>query len=145
MPKVSVPLLYADGCRQQLSTGGDMAIIWLVEDDVGLAKLTKIALVKKGYNVTVFHEANNIVEEAEKQKPDLILMDVMLPGLSGGEAVQALRKNPKFSDIPVIFMTALLSKEESELGLTIDNVNYKTLGKPFEIKHVLEMVESYLH
>jgi len=121
-----------------------MVKILLVEDDQNLANLTHIALVKKGFEVIVFHEAGQALEEIKEQKPDLILMDVMLPDLSGPEAVKVLRKNPDLMNIPVIFLTALLSKEESELGLTVDKVNYKTLGKPYEINHLLELIKISL-
>ena len=121
-----------------------MAKIWLVEDDQNLANLTKIALVKKGYEVIVFHEAMKAVEEAKKQKPNLILMDVMLPDLSGPEAVRALKEDVNLKNTPVIFLTALLSKEESALGMTVDKVNYRTLGKPYEIKQLLELIETSL-
>ncbi|MBF0504995.1 MAG: response regulator [Candidatus Omnitrophica bacterium] len=121
-----------------------MAKIWLVEDDQNLANLTKVALAKKGYQVMVFYESLQVLAEAKKQKPDLILMDVMLPGQSGPETVTALRNDPNFRNIPVIFLTALLSTEESALGMTIDKVNYKTLGKPYDIKRLLEVVETSL-
>ena len=121
-----------------------MAKIMLVDDDVNLANLTKIALVKKGYTVTVFHEAIKATEGARKQNPDLILMDIMLPDQSGAETVKIFRKDPHLKDIPVIFLTALLSSAESELGLTIEGVNYKSLGKPYAIKRLLELVETTL-
>jgi len=121
-----------------------MAEIWLIEDDENLAKLTQIALGKQGYQVIVFHEAHYAVELAKTQKPDLILMDVMLPDATGPEALKSIKKDPKFQSVPVIFLTALLSKEESALGLTVDNVNYRTLGKPYEIEWLMEMVERLL-
>ncbi len=121
-----------------------MAKIWLVDDDKNLANLTRIALVKKGYEVVIFHEALKAIEEAKKQKPDLILMDIMLPGISGGDAVQELRKNPALKNIPVIFLTGLVSSEEDieKTGINIDGVIYKTLGKPYEIEQLLQMVGS---
>ena len=121
-----------------------MAKIWLVEDDVNLAHLTKISLVKKGHEVIVFNDAVKAVEETKKRKPDLILMDVMLPGLSGPEAVKLLRKDPNSRDIPVIFLTALLSSGEKDLGISVDGINYKSLGKPYDIKQMFELVESTL-
>lgn len=124
-----------------------MAKIWIVEDDRNLANLTKIALVKNGYDVAVFHEAIKSIEEAKKQKPDLILMDIMLPELSGAEAVKALRKDPNSKDIQVIFLTGLISSGEDaleETGITVDGINYKTLGKPYEIEQLLKLVESAL-
>jgi len=121
-----------------------MARIWLVEDDRNLANLTRTALEKNGYIVDVYFEAAGLLEEAKKHKPDLILMDVILPDVSGPEAVKALKKESSLRGIPVIFLTALLSAEESEMGLTVENIQYRTLGKPYEIKQLLELVESAL-
>jgi len=121
-----------------------MGTIWLVEDDRNLANFTRIALIKKGYEVVVFHEALKAVEETKNHMPDLILMDVMLPDISGPDAVKIFKKDPNLAGIPVIFLTALLSREESELGLTIDDINYKTLGKPYEIKDLMQAIENIL-
>ena len=120
-----------------------MAKIWVVDDDLNLANLTKVALVKKGHEVMIFHEALKAIEEAKKRKPDLILMDIMLPGVSGAEAVKELRKDPNLAEMPVIFLTGLIGNEEEGVenkGINIDGVNYKTLGKPYEIKQLLELV-----
>jgi len=122
-----------------------MARIYLVEDDRNLANLTKVALVKKGYEVVVFHEALKAIEEIKKRKPDLILMDVMMPGVSGAEAVKELRKDTNLAKIPVIFLTGLIGGEEEDVehkGINIDGINYKTLGKPYEIDQLLKMVGS---
>ena len=122
-----------------------MARIFLVDDDRNLANLTKIALSKKGYEVIVFHEAIKAIEETKKIRPDLILMDIMLPGVGGGEAVKELKKDPNLKNIPVIFLTGLISCGEDDVektGITIDGINYKVLGKPYEIEQLLKMVGS---
>ena len=124
-----------------------MAKLFLIDDDRDLANLTRTALVKKGYEVLVFHEADRAIEQAKKQKPDLILMDVMLPLVSGGEAVKRLKKDPNLEDIPVVFLTALISSEEKSLeetGINIDGLNYKTLGKPYEIEQLLKLIKDVL-
>jgi len=122
-----------------------MRKIWLVEDDRNLADLTKIALVKNGYEVRVFHTALNAIEEAKHQMPDLILMDIMLPEFSGPEAVKELRKDVHLAKIPVIFLTGLIGSQEEDIehkGINIEGITYKTLGKPYEIKRLLELVKS---
>jgi two-component system, sensor histidine kinase and response regulator len=125
--------------------GGDsMAKLWLVEDDKNLANLTKIALGKKGHEVEIFSEGLKAVEVAQKRKPDLILMDVMMPDISGGEVLKLLRKDPDLRDIPVIFLTALISSSERNVGISIDGINFQTLGKPYDMKQLLESVENSL-
>jgi CheY-like chemotaxis protein len=120
-----------------------MSKICLVEDDQDLANLTKTALVKNGHEVMLFHEARKAFEGIRLHKPDLILMDIMMPRMSGTEAVRILSKDPDLKNIPVIFLTALISekdKDVEESGITIDGVNYKTLGKPYEIEQLLKMI-----
>lgn len=123
-----------------------MARIYLVDDDRNLANLTKIALVKKGYEVVIFHEALKAIEEAKKQRPDLILMDIMLPQVSGGEAVKELKKDHNLKSVPVVFLTGLVSSEEDieKTGINIDGSIYKTLGKPYEIEQLLKVMEEAL-
>ncbi|MBP6343622.1 MAG: response regulator [Candidatus Omnitrophica bacterium] len=123
-----------------------MTKILLVEDDRELAGLTKIVLVKKGYNVDVVYDGLLVMDEVKKQRPDLILMDFMLPQFNGGDAVKALRKDPVSRDIPVVFLTALISSEEGleDVGINIEGSNYKTLGKPYDIEHLVKVVEKAL-
>ena len=124
-----------------------MIRIFVVDDDQNLANLTKVALTKKGYEVMTFYEARKAIEEAKKQKPDLILMDIMLPGVSGAEAVKELRKDIHLAQIPVIFLTGLIGDSEEDVeskGINIDGTSYKTLGKPYEINQLLELVENVL-
>jgi CheY-like chemotaxis protein len=122
-----------------------MARIYLIDDDQNLANLTKTALVKRGHEVTLFYEALKAIEVIKKRKPDLILMDIMMPKMSGSQAVRELKKYPDLKDIPVIFLTALISekdKDVEESGITIDGMNYRTLGKPYEIEQLLKIIES---
>jgi CheY-like chemotaxis protein len=122
-----------------------MARIYLVDDDRNLAELTRIALVQNGHEVTIFHEAPEAIEETRKKKPDLILMDIMLTEVSGGEAVREMRKDPDLKSIPVIFLTALVSGREDtgQTGIYVDGIFYKTLGKPYEIVQLLKLVGSF--
>ena len=124
-----------------------MARILLVDDDQSLAQLTRISLVKSGYEVTIVRDAIKAIESAKRQKPDLILMDIMLPQVSGGEAVKEFKKDVNLKNIPVVFLTALVSPEEDleKAGITVEGVNYKTLGKPYEIDQLLKLVASIIH
>ena len=124
-----------------------MAKIWLIDDDKNLTHLTKIALGDKGYEVIVFHSAQKAIEASAKQKPNLILMDIMLPEISGAEAVKILHKNTAFKDVPIVFLTGLISNQEAEVektGISIEGIEYKTLGKPYEIDQLLNLVANSL-
>ena len=118
----------------------------MVDDDRNLASLTKTVLVKKGYEVVLIHDSLRVIEELKKQKPHLILMDIMMPQLSGAEVVKLLRRDPELMDIPVVFLTGLISGEEEleKEGVNIEGRNYQSLGKPYEIDHLLKVIENAL-
>ncbi|MBI4309909.1 MAG: response regulator [Candidatus Omnitrophica bacterium] len=122
-----------------------MARILLIDDDRDMSHLTSTALMKKGHEVLCFQEAKKGIEEAKRQKPHLILMDVMLPGMDGGQAVKQLKMDPDLKDVPVVFLTALVSADKEgpeEVGIKVDGLTYKTLGKPYEIEQLLKTVED---
>ncbi len=124
-------------------TGGYMRKIMVVDDDRNLASLTKMALVSQGYEVTTIHDGLRVVEEVKKEKPDLILMDIMMPKINGGEVVKSIRKNPDLKSIPVIFLTGLVSEDEDfgSVGVNIEGEKFQSLGKPFELDHLFQVVE----
>ena len=123
-----------------------MAKIILVDDDRDLAHLTKTVLLRHGHDVLVYYNALKAIEQAKREKPDLILMDIMLPEVSGAQAVKMLKKIPELNDVPVIFLTALVASEEDieKTGINIENRVYRTLGKPYEITELLKIIESIM-
>ena len=107
--------------------------ILLIDDDKDLCHLTRTALTKHGYEVSAFHDAAAGIKYAQTNKPNLIFMDVMLPGVNGAEAVKALKTDVQLKNVPVVFLTALVDREEKNLedmGINVDGLNYRTLGKP---------------
>ena len=123
-----------------------MEKIWLVDDDLNFAKLTRVALVKNGYEVEIFQDARKAIEEAKKRKPDLILMDMVMPKLSGEEAIKELKSNSDLAQIPVIILTGTLSPQEyAEMTrIAVDGKVYKTLCKPYEISELIRLVKESL-
>ncbi|MDE1920547.1 MAG: response regulator [Candidatus Omnitrophica bacterium] len=120
--------------------------ILLIDDDVDLCQLTLKVLTKHGYDVDAFQDATQGIEHARRQKPDLILMDIMMPGLSGPEIATLLKKEDHFRFVPIVFLTGLVDASETggeNDGLMVGGVKYRTLGKPYEIDNLLAMVEAY--
>lgn len=118
--------------------------ILLIDDDKDLCHLTKTALTKHGYEVSAFHNAEDGIKYAKNSHPNLILMDVMLPGLNGAVAVKLLKSDPQLKDIPVIFLTALVLGQEKGLeGINVGGLHYQTLGKPYEIETLLGVVKKF--
>ena len=119
----------------------------IIDDDPDLPDIIQEILQQKGYHVTIFHDAETAIANFNQQKPNLILMDIMLPGLNGAEAIHEIRKDPANRNIPVIFLTGLISNRDSDLkeaGIHAEGLVYKSLGKPFEVPELLEMVKSLL-
>ena len=123
-----------------------MKKILIVDDDHDLSDLTKSVLVRGGYEVLISHDSSMGIDMAKKQKPDLILMDIMLPGMNGAEVVKLLKSEPIIRDIPVIFLTALLSDADKydTAGIQVDGKHYTAIAKPYEIKDLLEKVKKIL-
>jgi len=123
-----------------------MKNILVVDDDRSLANLTKLALEKKGYQVRVLNDGVYVLDEVKRQKPDLILMDVLMPKSSGADTVSQLRKVAEYKSIPVVFLTGLIACDEDleSAGLTIDGSNYTSLGKPYELENLYRVVEQSL-
>lgn len=120
--------------------------ILLIDDDKDLCQLTQKVLTKFGYAVDAFYDAKSGIKHAREIKPNLILMDVMLPGLSGPEIVTALKAETNFKNVPVVFLTGLVSGGDADLegeGLMVGGIQYPTLGKPYEIDRLLAVVKKY--
>jgi|CXWL01.1.fsa_nt_gi two-component system alkaline phosphatase synthesis response regulator PhoP len=119
----------------------------IIDDDKDLPVLVKAILVQNGYRASIFHDAESAIKDVKKKKPDLILMDFMLPGMNGAEAIKEIRKDSVNKDIAVIFLTGLVSTKDSDLkesGINVDGLKYQTLGKPFDIKELLALVKGML-
>jgi DNA-binding response OmpR family regulator len=114
--------------------------ILVVEDEIQIARVLKMELEYEGYNVTVEHNGKDGLEKALHSDIDLILLDVMLPQLSGIEVLRRLRKENE--DIPVILLTARNTTFDKVAGLDQGANDYVT--KPFEIEELLARIRSCL-
>ncbi|WP_462412802.1 response regulator transcription factor [Neobacillus sp. Marseille-QA0830] len=114
--------------------------ILVVEDETQVARVLKMELEYEGYLVTVEHDGKAGLERALETDVDLILLDVMLPGLSGMEVLRRLRKENK--TIPVILLTARNTTFDKVSGLDHGANDYVT--KPFEIEELLARIRACL-
>ena len=94
------------------------------------------------YKVVVATDGESALEDIKKSPPDLILLDIMMPGMDGYEVCQKLKNSEITRNIPVIFLTALKEEGDEARGLGLGAVDYIT--KPFRPSVLLEMVEKYL-
>ena len=119
-----------------------MAKILVVEDDTVSAEMVKIRLAKQGYKVIVAKTGEEGVRLAQEEMPDLILMDMLLPGIHGLEATIQLKKNPQTKKIPIFALTGMNSPEFIKAcyqdGICV------FLRKPYDFKELMVNVKRYV-
>ena len=125
-------------CEDVSKGGYPMIKILIVEDELKISKLIELNLTQAGYNCTCAYDGESAATLLEHNHYDLILLDVMLPGVNGFELMEFIRP----LGIPVIFLTAMASVENRVHGLRLGADDY--LSKPFEIVELLARVESVL-
>jgi signal transduction histidine kinase len=117
-------------------------LILIVDDTPTNLDVISEALSDAGFDVAIATSGERALQQLERRTADLILLDVMMPGMNGFETCQHLKKNPKTCEIPVIFMTALSDADSKVQALEIGAVDYIT--KPFQEKEVLARVKTHL-
>ena len=118
------------------------AKIFIVEDEPSIVQLVKYNLEKQNFKVLVSNNGEEGLQEIKKTEPDLILLDWMLPDLSGIDICKALRKDTKFKNIPIIMLTARSQEEDKVLGLNVGADDY--LPKPFSNPELIARVNALL-
>ncbi|MCL5778226.1 phosphate regulon transcriptional regulator PhoB [Limibaculum sp. FT325] len=118
------------------------ARILVVEDEEALAALLDYNLGKEGFNVRVAGDGEEALIAMEEEKPDLVLLDWMLPRLSGIEICRRIRARPQTRDIPVIMLTARGEEEDRVRGLDTGADDYLT--KPFSVPELVARVRAIL-
>lgn len=113
--------------------------ILIVDDDKNICELLNIYLKNEGYNVVFAYDGSDAVNKAKEEKPDLIVLDVMMPIINGWEACKLIRQ---FTDVPIIMLTALDTLENKVQGLNIGADDY--IVKPFEPVEVLARINAHL-
>ena len=119
--------------------------ILIVDDEVACTRLLKLCLVQTNrYEVEAANDPSGALALAERFRPDLILLDVMMPGMDGGEVASRIQASARLAQVPIVFLTAAVKREELRLrqgiigGLTF-------LAKPVELAEVVQCIERILH
>jgi len=113
--------------------------ILVVDDELPIADILKFKLEKEGYQVAIANDGVEALEKFEEFKPDLMLLDIMLPLMDGMEVCREVRKTSK---IPIIMLTAKDSEIDTVLGLELGANDYVT--KPFSSRELLARVKVHL-
>jgi two-component system phosphate regulon response regulator PhoB len=116
--------------------------ILVVEDEEDIRELVSYNLLKEGYQVAGVASGEDALTAVEAKAPDLILLDIMLPGLDGLRVCRKLKENPKFGSIPIIMLTAKGEEPDIVAGLNMGADDYVT--KPFSPKVLLARMQAVL-
>ena len=116
--------------------------IAIVEDEAELASLLEYNLGRQGYQTQVLNGAKGTIKSLESGRPDLIVLDVMLPDVDGFELCRQIRRSPTLGRTPVLFLTARSDEVDRVLGLEIGGDDYMT--KPFSPRELIARVKAHL-
>jgi two-component system cell cycle response regulator DivK len=119
-----------------------MSVILIVEDNEKNMKLVRDVLQVKGYQTLEAGTAEDGIALAQAHSPDLVLMDIQLPGMNGIEALGVLRENPATAHIPVIAVTASVMQQDRKLITEAGFDAY--IGKPINLKEFLQAVREMI-
>ncbi|KJR48219.1 Phosphate regulon transcriptional regulatory protein PhoB (SphR) [Desulfosporosinus sp. I2] len=119
-----------------------MATILVVDDEEPIQELLRFNLEKEGYLVSVAKDGKEALDRVNKENPDLIVLDLMLPGMDGLEVCRRLRLIPGFQHVPIIMLTAKGELIDKVLGLELGADDYMT--KPFSPRELIARIKACL-
>ncbi|MBC9733184.1 response regulator [Nocardioides marmotae] len=119
-----------------------MARILVADDDVDIRELVEFKLSTLGHDIVAVADGAAAVAACQAQRPDLAVLDVMMPGFSGLDAIRVIRADPALADLPVILLTARAQESDVETGFDSGADDYIT--KPFSPRELASRVEALL-
>ena len=117
--------------------------ILVVDDEADIHQMLAEQLSDIGYETTVASDGDEALRKVQLTRPDLIILDVVMPGLDGPSVCAALKEDPKTKDIPIIFLTGLRPKEDELRGVEIGG--YPVFAKPFNFEELLGTVREMIN
>jgi two-component system alkaline phosphatase synthesis response regulator PhoP len=116
--------------------------IMVVDDEPYIARVIKFKLEQEGYTVISANDGITGLTKIKEEKPDMVLLDVMMPGMSGYEVCQKIKGDAELAGIPVVILTAKGQERDREQGFSMGASDYIT--KPFSPNRLLELVKSII-
>src|SRR3989338_6731115 len=120
-----------------------MAKILIIEDDPLMLRMYQKIFKFEGYEVTVASNGEEGIDQTRKEKPTLILLDIMMPKMNGLEVLDKLKNDPATKKIPIVMLTNLAGSHDAEKALTLGAVKY-IVKSEFDPKQVTNMVKEIL-
>ena len=115
-----------------------------IEDDPEMIDLVMMILSRRGFAVKGAHGGRNGLDMVTKELPDLVLLDLMMPGMDGWEVYQQIKANESTRNIPIIIITAKAQAIDRVLGLHIAKVD-DYIAKPFRPQELIDSIDRVLH
>jgi len=131
-----VPPGPASRCRQRLGQ------VLLVEDEQDVAELIRYNLTKEGYDVILSGNGNEALRLAREHRPDVLLLDIMVPQLNGWEVCRRIKKDPELAAIPVLIVSGRVEEGDKVLGFEVGADDYVT--KPFSPRELIARIRAVL-
>ena len=116
--------------------------ILVVDDEVAICNMLSMALENAGYTVHSVHDGRQVLAALSDMQPDLLLLDWMLPGISGLDVARQITERAEFSELPIIMLTARTEEDSKVTGLESGADDYVT--KPFSIRELLSRIKAVL-
>src|SRR5437588_798848 len=114
--------------------------ILIIEVERGLTDVLTYNLQREGYDVTVAHDGQEGLRKAQMQLPDLILLDLMLPGMDGLDVCRELRGGERTRNVPILMLTARAEETDQIVGFSLGADDYVT--KPFSVKVLVQRIKA---
>ena len=117
--------------------------ILIVEDDKILRELISQKLEKENYNISVAIDGEEGLKKTKEEKPDIVLLDLILPGIDGFGVLEEIKKDPEINKIPVVILSNLGQKEEIERGMNLGATDY-LIKAHFTLSEIVKKVKTIL-
>ena len=116
--------------------------ILVVDDEPSIVRLMEFILARQGHEMLSAVNGEEALEKIRAQKPDLVLLDIMMPRIDGYEVARTLRADPETATLPIIMLSAKAQEEDIRKGVGVGVDEYIT--KPFSPEHLVHVVADYL-
>lgn len=117
-------------------------LVYIVEDDNNISEIESFALKNSGYITEVFETGKIFFKHLQNKKPDIVLLDIMLPDMDGLEILKKMKNTPDYKKIPVIMVTAKTTEIDKVKGLDLGADDY--ISKPFGVMELISRVKALL-
>jgi CheY-like chemotaxis protein len=119
--------------------------ILIIDDDVPLTQSMRINFEETGdYEVEIVNDSIQAMKRAREFRPDVILLDVVMPGYDGGDISAQLKDDAMLRDVPVLIITALVSNDETPEGSPVESGGQTMIAKPIKFEKLVQVIESKL-